>query len=117
MVVSGTKLQFTFASENLRELCEKRAAASEAFGDVLTRELSAHLADMDAASAVSDLFELFGAQLINVPPHSLRLTLISGLSVDFCAAHVKVPMDTQGVTDWTKVTRIKVMNIESANAG
>jgi proteic killer suppression protein len=48
-------LEIKFKNKQLRELCEKRAVAVKKLGDICTRKLQTRLADIEAASRVSDL--------------------------------------------------------------
>ncbi|MFY7940719.1 MAG: killer suppression protein HigA, partial [Burkholderiaceae bacterium] len=48
-------MEIKFKDKKLRELCEKKAAAVKKLGDVSARKLQTRLADMAAASRVTDL--------------------------------------------------------------
>lgn len=48
-------MEIRFQDKRLRELCEKKAAATKKLGDAGARKLQTRLADLMAAARVSDL--------------------------------------------------------------
>ena len=97
-------LEINFKDKKLRELCEKKADAVKKLGDVSSRKLQTRLADMAAASRVTDLMA--------GNPHSLKgdrlgqfaLVLSSGWRLVFAPANDPVPRREDASVDWSAVT-------------
>ena len=93
-------LQLSFASPELRELCECRAAAEKALGDEAARHLRTRLADLCAAEKISDVIAGSpkptgrGTLVITLcPPHNLVLE----------PAMNPIPKSKDGKTDWDAI--------------
>lgn len=97
-------LEIKFKDKKLRELCEKKAAAVKKLGDVSARKLQTRLADMAAASRVTDL--------VTGNPHPLKgdrhgqfaLDLAGGCRLVFAPANDPVPRREDASVDWSAVT-------------
>jgi toxin HigB-1 len=97
-------LEIRFKDKQLRELCEKRAAAAKKLGDVCARKLQTRLADIAAASRVSDL--------VAGKPHPLKgdrlgqfsLELAGGWRLVFAPANEPIPRRDDASIDWSSVT-------------
>lgn len=114
--VSGThRLELHFLTAELREVCEKRSAATTAFGYAAARELADRLADVDAVDNVNELSQLLGQAVSDRSSMEKSLRLEAGYSIVFGSAHpedLKVPMQ---MTDWAKTSRIMILAIEANN--
>lgn len=88
----------------MRELCEKKAAAAKKLGDIGARKLQSRLADLMAASRVSDL--------VAGNPHPLKgdrlgqfaLDLAGGWRLVFAPGNNPVPRRDDASIDWSAVT-------------
>jgi len=108
-------LNFAFATKALRELCEDSEALNRAFGDDNAKLLMRRLADLRAAPSVSDI--LVGVlQEISCDgkPH-IAIKLKPDFLITFCSNHKKNSKLPSGGVDWSKVSRIKITQISTAN--
>ncbi len=102
-------MEIRFKDKKLRELCEKQAAAVKKLGDACARKLRARLADLSAASRVTDL--------VAGNPHPLKGDRLGQFAVDltggwrlvFAPANDPVPRNDDAAIDWAAVT---IVNIE-----
>jgi hypothetical protein len=110
------RVEFVFATTRLRSICENRKTAKTALGGDAARELATRFADFAASTTVAELADLFGDAMIDRPPSERSLRLHTGYDLVFRAGHVTPPVDADGATDWTQVTRIQVVALEPRNA-
>jgi hypothetical protein len=110
------RVELVFATTRLRSICENRKTAKTALGEDAARELATRLADFAASTTVAELTDLFGDAMIDRPPSERSLRLHTGYNLVFRAGHVTPPVDADGATDWTQVTRIQVVALEPRNA-
>lgn len=97
-------MEIRFKDKKLRELCEKQASAVKKLGDAGARKLRSRLADLSAASRVSEL--------VAGNPHPLRgerlgqfaLDLAGGWRLVFAPANDPVPRKGDASIDWSAVT-------------
>ncbi|OYQ42429.1 killer suppression protein HigA [Rhodoferax sp. TH121] len=97
-------MEIRFKDKLLRELCEKKAVAVKKLGDVCARKLQTRLADIAAASRVSDL--------VAGKPHPLKgdrygqfaLELAGGWRLVFAPANEPIPRRDDASIDWSAVT-------------
>lgn len=102
-------MEIKFKDKKLRELCEKKATAVKALGDIGARKLQSRLADIAAASRVTDL--------VAGNPHPLKgdrlgqfaLDLAGGWRLVFAPANAPIPRRDDASIDWSAVT---IVNIE-----
>ena len=110
------RVELAFATTRLRSICENRRAAKTALGEDAARELATRLADFFASTNVAELTDLFGDDIIERPPSERSLRLQTGYNLVFRSGHVTSPVDADGATDWTRVTRVQVVALEPSNA-
>ena len=97
-------METRFKDKQLRELCEKKAVAVKKLGDICARKLQTRLADIAAASRVTDL--------VAGTPHPLKgdrhgqfaLELIVGWRLVFAPANDPIPRRDDASIDWSAVT-------------
>jgi len=80
------------------------------------RELATRLADFAASTTVAELSDLFADDIVDRPPSERSLHLHTGYNLVFRSGHFTSPVDADGATDWTQVTRIQVVVLEPRNA-
>jgi hypothetical protein len=107
-----SRLEFTFHTAELREICEKRAVAAAKLGYAAARELAERLADIEALDTVADLCLLLGASICDRSPTEKFLRLNSRFDVVFVSAHPSPPEGPPKATDWQKTSRMKITGIE-----
>jgi hypothetical protein len=109
------RLELTFHTAELREICEKRAVAAAELGYAAARELAERLADIEVLDTVDELCLLLGEAICDRSPTEKCLRLNSGFGVVFASAHPS-PLDgAPKATDWKNTHRMKIMAIEPVN--
>lgn len=106
-------MEFAFSTTGLRDICEDRNVAIGSVGKHAAVELSERLADMEAHSTVADFAALFYGEVFERSPSELALRMRAGYELVFCAGHVRVPETERGDTDWSRVTKIKILALEA----
>jgi proteic killer suppression protein len=109
-------LELAFANKSLRQLCESKAKANRDFGVKMADGLRRRVADLRAATCVSDLVIGTPRELEGDRQEQIALDLDDGFRLIFCANHNAVPELESGGIDWSKVSRVKILCIESGNA-
>lgn len=97
-------LEIRFKDKQLQDLCNKKVVAVKKLGDIGARKLQTRLADIAAASRVSDL--------IAGNPHPLKgdrhgqfaLDLTGGWRLVFGPANEPLPRRDDASIDWSAVT-------------
>jgi plasmid maintenance system killer protein len=105
-------LQLSFAKKSLRHICENSTEANRKLGADIAKEFRRRLADLRAATSVEDL-------LVGAPREfedKIAIEVGASFQITFCANHNIVPRLESGAIDWSKVSRIKILTIESKNA-
>ncbi|MDA1036205.1 MAG: hypothetical protein O3B65_04915 [Chloroflexi bacterium] len=80
----------------------------------MARALRGRLADLDAASSVSDLAVGHPRQVVG-KIDAMAIDLAEGYQIVFCANHPKRPLTASGDLDWSKVGRVRTLDIVSAD--
>ncbi len=101
-------MELSFATEQLRAICESRRRALTRLGADAARVLETLLADIDACQSVSDLTALYGDHAKPSHPDKWDVTLDGETKMIFTSGHVSTPKRKDGHVDWKKVTRIKI---------
>ena len=102
-------MELAFRTRSLREICEDPRKAASQLGDRVATVLQARLADLHAASRVSDL--IAGAPRICGPGGTrLMIQLPDSQYLVLQCNHVAV-ISNPGLVDWTAVTRLQVVSI------
>jgi hypothetical protein len=109
------RLELTFHTPELRDVCEKRTVAIAALGYQSARELAERLADIDAVGTATELSELLGRAMTGRSPHEKCVHLNSGFDLILESAHPSPLGSKPRATDWEKTTRMKVTAIEPVN--
>lgn len=102
-------MELAFATKPLREICEKEDKAKQKLGTKVATVLKHRLADLRAAASVEDL--LVGTLTKQAKICTLKLS--STTEIAFCPNHVTEPLLKSDGVDWAKVTRIKIIGIET----
>lgn len=101
-------MEINFKNKKLRDICEKQILAKKLLGEIGTKKLFSRLADLAAASCVTDL--------IAGNPHPLKgdrlgqfaLDLVGGWRLVFESANDPVPRKADASIDWSQVTIISI---------
>lgn len=108
-----TALELAFSKRSLRHLCENEAKAKRELGASVAQKLRRRLADLRAATCVTDLVAGQPRELENLRSRHIAVDLREGFRIVFCANHNAIPTLESGGVDWAKVSRVKIMRIES----
>jgi hypothetical protein len=84
--------------------------AERELGVAVAESLRRRLADLRAATSVSDL--IASPPLPLTDPLQMAIELSDGYRLVLAANHVSVPMLGSGLVDWSAVTRIKLLRME-----
>jgi hypothetical protein len=109
------RVELAFATTRLRSICENRRTAKAALGADAALELAQRVADLSALSTAAELSDLFADDVIDRSPSERSLRLRAGYNLVFCAGHVEVPLVEDGSTDWSEVSRIRILALEARN--
>lgn len=110
-----SRLELTFHTAELREICEKRDVAAAKLGYAAARELADRLADIEAVDTVADLAELLAEAMCDRGSTEKCFRLNSGFDVVFVSAHPPSQEANPNATDWAKTSRMKITAIEPCN--
>jgi toxin HigB-1 len=105
-------VQLAFAKKALRELCENEARAQSELGARVTEKLKRRLADFRAAGSVKDLVAGRPRELEGGRPDHKAVDLCEGYRIIFCVNHNAIPVLECGAVNWSKVNRVKIVEIE-----
>ena len=106
-------MELAFDSKDLRLICENETTAKEKFGAEIAEVLKHRLADLRAATCISD-FIVGNPRLSDVGyTDCLVIDLCLGHQIVFKANHPENPLTDNGRLDWEKVRRLKVTHIGS----
>lgn len=104
-------LLLAFHSASLRTVCESERHAKDKFGEAVAEALKHRLADMSAATSVSDLVAGRPREVPGNPSGQMALGLCNNHYIVFTANHTKNPRTETGGLDWKRVSRIKILRI------
>ncbi len=101
-------MEILFENKAVREICEKAAVAKKKLGDVSARKLKSRLAEMKAASSVTEL--------VAGNPHPLKgdrlgqyaLSLAGGWRITFYPGNDPVPRKPDASIAWEQVTIVVI---------
>jgi hypothetical protein len=109
-------LELPSSTAEIRDICEKRSVATAKLGYASALELARVLADFEAFDRYSEFEALFGSQVSNVSNSEKRIVLKTGVSIVFRSGHPRNLGTSAVATDWSKVSRLMIIAIESPNA-
>lgn len=105
-------LEIAFDTKALRTLCEDTRAAERRYGQEFAKALQRRLADLRATPTLMDLpfaVELPARPDINA---TCSIRLLGDAFIILRPNHSKTPMDDANAIDWSKIRRVKVMQIQ-----
>jgi len=102
-------LILAFETDALRTLCQYQEEATSAFGSVVASALRTRLADLRAASRITDIPTYVPQPRSGT--EECTVDLPEGYSLVFRANHVSNPTLPDGSTDWGRVDRIRLIII------
>lgn len=79
----------------------------------MAEQLEGRLADLRAARYVKDLVAGRPKEVQGVHNTEIAVDLGDGSRIVFCANHNAIPLLESGSVDWSRISRIKILRIES----
>lgn len=107
-------MELSFATEQLRSICESRRSATNKLGADTARSLEMVLADIEACQTVEEFTLLYGDQATSSKADRWQVSIEGAVTMTFASGHVSPPLKKDGRVDWRKVTRVR---IEAIGAG
>lgn len=105
----------SFDNKKIRAICEEEEIALKEFEKEVVTKLQSRLADIAAVNNVSDIFLGNPEEIKNNPHPKYKIDLCDGYILIFAANNVNVPKLESGNIDWSKVNRIKILEIKEQN--
>lgn len=103
-------MELAFETVELRRVCESDVEARKCFPEGTAEELQDRLADLRAATSVSDL--VAGDLALDArPPGRIRFGLDGGYELVCVANHPRPPITDDGLVDFGRMRRVKVVMI------
>jgi proteic killer suppression protein len=109
------RLELAFSTLSLRTICEDEAQAKNTLGSKVAEVLKRRLADLRAATSVTDLIAGQPRVLDGADKRKMAIDLCDGQRIVFCANHPKNPVGKTGEIDWQKVRRIRILGIDNSH--
>lgn len=97
-------MKIDIKDKKVRELCEKQAVAVKKLGPACARKLRCRLADLEAATHVTDLVVGHPHPLKGDRNGQFALDLAGGFRLVFEPNHNPVPQCSDGSIDWSQVS-------------
>lgn len=101
-------LEIRYKDKKIRDLCEKQAVANQKLGATCARKLRLRLAELEAATQVTELIAGRPHPLSGNRQGQYALDLAGGWRLVFAPAHDPCPMLPSGGIDWAQVTIISI---------
>lgn len=109
-------MELAFANREIRALCLSGHLAEEELGPQLAPILRRRLADLNAMANVSELSSMpYGFEALDRCDCQCLIKLRDGYALFFESGHGTTPSLENGLTDWSKVRRIKILGVEKRN--
>lgn len=105
-------LELAFANKLIRSLCENEAQAFKTLGARVAEKLNGRLADLYAAQCVNDLVAGNPCEMNGALLGHMSISLCDGFKIVFCANHLAKHVHTSSKVNWSKVTRIKIIEVK-----
>lgn len=104
-------MYLAFRSKELREICEYEDRALEQLGIDVSQSLKERLADLMAAQSPKDLVAGSPRSIRDQNDEFMVVDLCQGCQVTFVANHPVNPVDDSGAIDWSRVSRVRIINV------
>jgi hypothetical protein len=101
-------LELAFETKALRDICESKATAKERLGAKVADALKRRLSDFQSI----DTFDELPFTKPRKNSNNVSFNLPEGWRLIVTGGHGENPRLPDGKTDWTKVTRLKIVRIE-----
>jgi hypothetical protein len=102
-------MEIAFNTKSLRSLCQVETEMSNKFGSAVTEALRVCLADLRAAVTIADVTSGYAADMVS--KNEIKIIPYEGIQIRLRANERQLRRKKGDVVDWTKVTRVKIMEI------
>ena len=102
-------MEISYASEQVKKLCEEPKRAVKALGADSARKLRTRLAELDAAASVLELPAGHPHPLKRDRAGQFAVSLAGGCRLIFEPANDPVPKRADASIDWALVTKVRIL--------
>lgn len=107
-------LRLSFKDYRIRKICEDSDVATNEYGVAVAHILRIRMADLQAATNISDLLTGNPTKVLNKPYSLYKVDLAENLYLLFGADHIKKPpLDENKDINWAAVTYIQILEIRN----
>ncbi len=107
-------MELAFETRELRLLCESETEGNLRLGEPAAKDLRARLADLLAANSLGDLPPVGNMrEVASADGVYLAMDLSDGKRLCLAVNHATFPRKANGQLDWFKISRLKLLRIES----
>lgn len=110
-----TLMELAFDSISLREVCESERKALDLLGAEVAKTLRRRLADLRAAENIEDIKAGCLRIIGNKSADFITIDLCQNYTMVLSANHVQNPVLKSGEVDWSRVRRLKLLDIGNNN--
>lgn len=103
-------MELSFSSKELRDICEKTAAANKLFSKGSIPSLHSIISEFRSAKSIQDMPT--GTFRLSGPSEEKAKYSSRFFNISISAAHNKPPKNGSDTVNWELVHRIKITNIE-----
>lgn len=105
-------MELAFDTEDLRDMCEHEATAIARLGTLPAEALKNRLSDIRAADFISDVVAGRPRTSVISGVECFQFDLADRYALTVTANHAPPRLDGNGLTDWSRVRRVKVVSVE-----
>lgn len=105
------QMEIEFRNNRMQKLCERVKFATHELGSSCAKKLHRRIADIQAANDVSELPAGKLHPLKGERQGQFALELSDGKRLIFVSANNPTPLNEDGSMDWSRVTKIRVIEI------
>lgn len=105
-------MELSFATENLRHMCEQEAVALQQLGQLAADALKNRLSDLQGADFISDVLAGRPRHITVEGAPAVQFDLAERYTLTVSPNHVPPRNTPDGQTDWSRVRRIKIISVE-----
>jgi hypothetical protein len=109
-------IQLAFQTTKLRQICESSVSAKRCLGQEAASSLHTRLADLQASLSPADMVNLGFAVFDRGSDTTISIYIEGGYAVTATVNNRPEPRLEDGQVDWKRVTRLKILSIEPADA-
>ena len=105
-------LELSFATPEIRAVCEDNELAHSRYGEAVSTALRGRLADLRATRCVLDI-PIGSPRPVVGRADFLQIDLADGVVLHVCSGSKSSVRTESGNIDWSKVSRLKIVEIRS----